>query len=309
MLFEKAAYLTDGGFETEMVFNEGFDLPEFASFPLIEAEDSRHVVMDYYRRFLEIAVQLKTGFVIETPTWRASEKWGKKLGYEEAALRDVNLEAVELAKELKAEYAGKIDEIIISGNIGPFDDGYAPNEMLTLEEAKEYHSAQASWFAETDVDVLTALTITYPAEAAGIVLAARENELPSVVSFTVETDGALPNGMKIEDAILEVDRLTEGGPLHYLINCAHPTHFNDSISNSVCRNRIAGVRANASTMSHEELDNAPELDSGDPEAFGFENRELLMNLTGLKIFGGCCGTDHRHVRSIAEKIFEAPVVR
>ena len=134
--------------------------------------------------------------------------------------------------------------------------------MLTLEAAREYHSEQISWFAEAAVDMVSALTITYPEEAAGIVLAANEFDLPSVISFTVETDGGLPNGMSLEDAIDEVDELTSGGPIHYMINCAHPTHFNEVISKKTCRDRIAGVRGNASTMSHEELDNSLELDFG-----------------------------------------------
>lgn len=302
MLFKLKNYLTDGGFETEMLFKEGFELPEFAAFPLLESELGRSKIEAYYREYLDIVVGTDIGFVIETPTWRASSRWGEKLGYDKDALKRVNRMSVELARSLKDEYSERVPEILISGNIGPQDDGYSPTQQISVPAAHEYHHEQIETFATSGVDLITALTMTYPEEAIGVVKAAAENGIPAVISFTVETDGLLPNGMSLEKAIREVDGETQNGPVHYMVNCAHPSHFDQSLSNDVCRDRVRGARGNASRMSHEELDNSPTLDEGRPLEFGVENRTVMAELDQLKVLGGCCGTDTRHIRSLAVEL-------
>lgn len=295
-------YLTDGGFETELLFKHGFELPEFAAFPLLENPRGCEKVVDYYRSFLDIAADKGAGFIAETPTWRASKKWGRRLGYSESQLERVNTRAVDIIQSVCDEYRDSVADIIISGNIGPQDDGYAPGVMLSEKEAREYHQDQIKTFASAGVDIVSALTLCYADEAIGFVKAANDAGLPSVVAFTLETDGRLPNGTSLASAISEVDSETEGGPAYYMINCAHPSHFENVIGSEVVIERLKAVRGNASRMSHEELDNAEELDQGVPEEFGVETAELLSKHNGIKVFGGCCGTDHRHIRAVAESV-------
>jgi len=292
-------FLTDGGLETTLIFHEGIDLPEFASFVLLESEEGIEALRKYYRRYLDIAVDSGCGFVLEAPTWRANRDWGRQLGYDEEALSVVNERAIRLLQELRDEYGAKDIPIVVSGNIGPRGDGYVAGNFMTVEEATAYHEFQVGIFETTGAQVVTAMTMTYPEEAAGIVLAANKRGLPSVIGFTTETDGRLPNGMPLEDAIEFVDRAAGGGPEYYMINCAHPDHFSGALADGArWSSRIRAVRANASRCSHAELDESTELDTGNPEEFGELHRLLRQRFPQLSVFGGCCGTDHRHVTAV-----------
>ncbi len=294
-------FLTDGGIETTLIFHRGLDLPEFAAFDLLKHVDGTEELRRYYRPYLEIAREREVGFVLESPTWRANPGWAEKIGYSEERLEEANRKAIELMEELRLEEdaaaAGR--PIVISGCIGPHGDGYSPETMLSAEEAREYHSTQIETFADTPADMVTAITMTYADEAIGVALAAREADLPVVLSFTVETDGRLPSGQPLGEAIQQVDEATDSYPAYYMINCAHPTHFEPAIEpDAPWRDRIRGVRANASTQSHAELDEATELDAGDPADLGARHAALRGRLPELNVFGGCCGTDHRHVGEI-----------
>ena len=185
-----------------------------------------------------------------------------------------------------------------SGCIGPEDDGYQPDRCLDAGSAQKYHSKQIQSFAQAGVDMITAITLTYPDEAIGIADAGAAAGLPVVISFTVETDGRLPTGTTLEDAIERVDSQTRQAPLYYMINCAHPDHF-ELAAGAPWLDRISGVRANASRMSHAELDASDSLDDGDPREFGQLHRSLRGVLKNLRLSGGCCGTDYRHVAAIA----------
>ena len=289
-------FLTDGGLETTLIFHDGIDLPEFASFVLLEDGFGRDALKQYYRRYLNIAVAARRGFVLESVTWRANRDWGAKLGYDADALRRVNRDAIAFLCELRGEFSDSGIPLVISGNIGPRGDGYVSGDEMSIAAARSYHSLQASTFGDAGADVVTAMTMTYPNEAAGIVLAARDAGLPAVIGFTTETDGRLPNGATLRDAIGAVDDATDGGPAYYMINCAHPEHFAAELAaDADWVRRIRGVRANASRLSHAELDAADTLDDGDPEEFGRLCAELGERLPGLAVIGGCCGTDHRHV--------------
>jgi len=167
--------------------------------------------------------------------------------------------------------------------------------MLTADAAQDYHSTQIATFGDTAADMVTAITMTYVDEAVGLTRAAVGAEVPVVISFTVETDGRLPSGQDLGDAITDVDGATGGAPAYYMINCAHPTHFANVLDGAAWQARIGGLRANASTKSHAELDEATELDEGDPVDFGARHAELRERLPRLNVLGGCCGTDHRHV--------------
>ncbi|MBB5537335.1 homocysteine S-methyltransferase family protein [Rhizobium giardinii] len=296
-------YLTDGGMETTLIFHEGADLPHFASFVLLAEPAGRRQLRDYYVRYLDIAGKNGTGFVLDTATWRSNPDWGAKLGYSAEALRAANEDAVELLSELRADYERPGAPIVISGAIGPRGDGYKAGNM-DAEEAEAYHATQIETFAGTDADMVTAFTLTSIDEAIGIARAARRMKMPCVISFTVETDGNLVTGRTLRQAIEAVDAATGAYPLYYMINCAHPSHFDDVVAgDGAWLKRIGGIRANASKMSHQELDESETLDAGDPADLGRRYRQLTRQMPQLRVLGGCCGTDHRHVAAICEACF------
>ena len=294
-------FLTDCGLETDLIFHEGFEMPLFASFPLLENEAGRTALRNYYLRCAQVATEARLGFILEAATWRASRDWAVQLGYSSATLADVNRRAVDMLVEIRSELGESSGPVVISASIGPRGDAYNPDQLMTPEEAERYHFEQIGTLADTAADLVTALTITHSAEAIGIVRAAQRAHMPVVISFTVETNGVLPDGSPLSTAILEVDEATDAGPVYYGINCAHPTHFNDVlIPDSKWTERIHMVRANASRKSHAELDDATELDEGDPSQFGRENAVLHQTFPRIVVLGGCCGTDVRHVRAIAQ---------
>ncbi|TDH27278.1 homocysteine S-methyltransferase [Segetibacter sp. 3557_3] len=301
-------FLTDGGLETTLVFLEGYDLPHFAAFDLLKDEEGFEAIRNYYRRYLAIARDYGAGFILESPTWRASPDWIKKLGYPEADLFTLNKRAIQLLVELKEEYENFVPDIVLSGCVGPRGDGYIPGTSMTADEAQEYHSAQINVFSETAVDMISAITMNYAEEAIGIARAAAAHDLPVVISFTVETNGRLPTGMRLKEAIELVDKNTLQPPIYYMLNCAHPSHFSEELKtgkNEHWVNRIRGLRANASCKSHAELDEATALDRGNPEEFAGEHRRLREAFQQLNVFGGCCGTDEEHVLAIAKELSNA----
>lgn len=296
-----AFFLTDGGIETTLVFREGQDLPCFAAFPLLRTSRGRALLEKYFRAYAELARKYGVGLVLETATWRANPDWAKKLGYGAEELAEANRESVRLLERIRDSYETEDAPIVISGCIGPRGDGYFVDRAMSEEEAEEYHRDQVEVFADTSADLVTAITMNYPEEAVGVVRAARHARMPVVVSFTVETDGNLPSGEPLGDAIERVDEATDRYPAYYMINCAHPSHFEHVVrGDESWAARIHGLRANASKKSHEELDQAVELDSGNPAELGREYAALRRRqLRRLNVMGGCCGTDDRHVEEIA----------
>jgi S-methylmethionine-dependent homocysteine/selenocysteine methylase len=296
---EGELFVTDGGIETTLIFHRGLDLPAFAAFVLLADEQGTDELRRYYAPYVELAREQGMGLVLESPTWRASPRWAAELGYDDAQLDEFNRKAIALMEELREEAQGTV---VISGCIGPQDDGYNPGATLSADEARGYHSTQIGTFAGTAADMVTAITMTYADEAIGITRAASEAGLPAAISFTVETDGRLPSGQALGEAIAEVDAATGAGPAYYMVNCAHPTHFDAVLdTDEAWPGRIRALRANASTKSHAELDEADELDEGDPADLGARHAQLRDKLPNLTVLGGCCGTDHRHVREIVTR--------
>ncbi|HEY1712611.1 MAG TPA: homocysteine S-methyltransferase family protein, partial [Solirubrobacteraceae bacterium] len=294
-------FITDSGLETTLIYRHHLDLPEFAAFVLLETNAGRQRLRAYFDGHAAIARVHGAGFIAESPTWRANRDWGRTLGYDSERLAMINRVAIMQLAELRARAGQDPETYIISGCIGPRHDGHDASIRMGAAEAERYHDAQIQTFADTPVDLVSALTITYVDEAIGITRAAGRAGLPVVISFTVETDGRLPSGMSVEDAILQVDAATDRGPAYYMINCAHPTHFSAALqAGRRWPLRIRGIRANASRRSHAELDAATTLDDGDPVELAVEYRRLIMALPQLTILGGCCGTDHRHVAAIAD---------
>ena len=294
-------FLTDGGIETDFIFNRGFELPCNSAVTLLRTAERRRALEAYYRPYLELAERLGTGFVLESASWRASPDWADDLGMTQEELDECNRAAIAVLLELRDEYGGAGSPIVVSGCIGPRGDGYDPGRIMPVDEAESYHSRQASVLAAAGADMLAAITMTNVNEATGIVRAARTLGVPVAISFTVETDGRLPTGDSLAEAINAVDSATGDYASYFMINCAHPTHFAPVLERGgAWTSRVRGLRANASRCSHAELDAMTELDAGDPAELGELYRALRERLPNLTVLGGCCGTDLRHLTAIAE---------
>lgn len=294
LLTAAAPWPADAGLETVMIFLEGLDLPQFASFVLLDNPEGRAALTRYFDRYLAIAKAGGTGFVLDTATWRANMGWAAAMGMDGAAIRSANQRAVAFAADYRARHETPALPILINGVVGPAGDGYRADSALSAEAAEQVHGLQIQALADGGVDLISAVTMTYPAQAIGIARAARHLGLPHVLSFTVETDGRLPNGQPLHDALAETEAATGGSALFYMINCAHPSHFAGDLAGPMLA-RIGGIRANASRHSHAELDESTELDDGDPVEFGHFYAAFGRHLPNLRLVGGCCGSDHRHV--------------
>jgi len=302
-LSSERPYVTDGGLETTLIFHTGIDLPDFAAFPLVDSGAGRAALADYYTPYLALADRLRTGIVLDTPTWRASLDWGARLGYDSTRIAELNRAAVGFVRGLATDRPSV--PAVINGVIGPRGDGYVVGSLMSADEAAAYHGLQARAFAEAGADMITAVTMTYAEEAIGIARAAGLAGLDVALSFTVETDGRLPSGQRLGEAINQVDEATGGAPGYYMINCAHPTHFLHELDpDAPWSGRVKGLRANASRLSHAELDAATELDRGDIA----ELADLYAGVRSafeLRVVGGCCGTDHEHVEAVATTLVGA----
>lgn len=296
-------YLTDGGLETTLLFHDGIDLACFAAIDMLRKPGGRAHLDRYFEDYLAIARDAGTGFVLESITWRASADWAEPLGLSQEELDRLNREAIAMLHDLRERHQSPKLPIVVSGCIGPRGDGYDPGRLMNVDEARAYHSRQAAIFAQEGADVVSAITMNNIPEATGIALAARDTGIPAVISFTVETDGRLPTGDTLAEAIGAVDAASGGHPAYYMINCAHPSHFEPALAaGGDWVGRIRGIRANASRCSHAELDGAEELDCGNPAELGEDYARLLGHLPHLLVLGGCCGTDQRHVAAIAAAV-------
>lgn len=291
-----ARHVTDGGLETDLLFLRGFDLPEFASFPLLDTDDGRAALRDYYLEYADIAARAGAPLLLETPTWRANADHAALLGYDAPALDRVNRESVDFLRDLAEGRAGELVGWEVGGVLGPRGDGYASAGPVDPDVAAEYHRPQLASFAAAGAGRATALTLTEVGEAIGISRAAADVGLPIAIGFTVETDGRLPDGTTLPSAVRQVDRAAP--PAYYLLNCAHPSHIVAGLEEGPWRERVGGLRVNASTMSHAELDESETLDDGDPVQLASDQRPLLAAFPALEVLGGCCGTDARHVAAM-----------
>lgn len=297
----ESVFLTDAGLETDIIFNRGIDLPYFASITLLQSTEGKLALEGYFRGFLELARRMRCGLILESATWRASSDWAEPLGMSQQELDALNASAIAILRDLRDEFGSTIPSVLISGCLGPRGDGYDPGKIMSDEEAESYHHHQAEVLASAGVDQLTAITMTNVPEAIGIAKAAKSLGIPVAISFTVETDGRLPTGDKLSEAVSAVDRATDSTPAYYMINCAHPSHFAAALEDGAdWVNRIGGVRANASRCSHAELDAMSELDRGDPEELAALRSELRQRFPHINVLGGCCGTDLGHITAIAE---------
>ncbi len=301
-------FLTDGGMETTLIFLQGIELPEFSAITLMDKPEGLQIAKNYFQTYLQMAQDFGTGFILESMTWRGSSDWAAPLGYRPKQLELLNRKAIRMLHDLHTQYDASETPVVISGCVGPRGDAYDASDALTANVAQHYHAKQIKIFREENVDLVTALTLTSADEAIGITRAAQAENIPVAISFTLETDGRLPNGQPLADAIEKVDKATGQGPAFFMINCAHPSHFIETLrGNHRSFARIRGIRANASCKSHAELDEATELDRGDPYELGLYYLDLQQLLPQLTIIGGCCGTDHLHIEAIAKAMLADPL--
>ena len=292
-----ARFMVYAGTGTDLIFNHGIELPGFASFPLLENPETRAVLRSQMEDLVQLSGEMGLGCILDAPTWMANADRAAPLGYEPARLVDVNRDAVALMEEVRK--ASGRDDVLVSACIGPRYDPYADIPPMSVDDARRYHSAQLTVLKETSVDLVTAYTFNRLSEAAGCILAARESGLQIVMSLVVETDGCLADGTRLVDAVNAIDAKTDDAALFFMVNCAHPLHFADAMK---AHPRLKGIVSNASSCSHAELDEAETLDEGDPEQLGQETAEMIRRNPAVKVFGGCCGTDMRHLASMAREV-------
>lgn len=286
-------WVTDGGLETDLIFNQGVDLPGFASFPLVEDAEGIRLLERYYAGYAAVAAAAGAGLLVETPTWRSNTDWGRVLGYAPSDLDRINQAAVALARAV-ANRSG-LDRTRVSGVVGPRGDGYLAGGE-DPDEAADYHAAQVHAFGKAGADLVHAMTMTGPAEGIGVVRAARDAGLPVAVSFTVETDGRLPDGSTLAATLARVE--AEAPADWYGVNCAHPTHLLPGLDGGSWQSRLTFFRPNASTLSHAELDEMEVLDPGDLGLLASSAGGLRDQVPTIGVVGGCCGTDSRHVAAL-----------
>ena len=282
---------------TDLIFNRDVEVPGFATFALVEDPKAQPVLVQQMRDLMEVAAENDLGCIIDTLTWMANRDRAAPLGFDDDRLAALNRKAVALMCELREEATR--DDVLVALCIGPSRDAYAKLAPMSVEDARAYHAIQIGSVADKGIDLVHAYTFNQVEEAAGAVLAAKDCGVPIVVAFVVETDGCLADGTGLEAAIDNVDALTDGAAAYFMVNCAHPDHFSHVLTGHP---RLKGLAVNASRCSHAELDEAAELDDGDPEELGAEVAQLVRQYPSLSIVGGCCGSDMRHMRKMAAGI-------
>lgn len=295
-----ALFMTDGGIETTLIFQHGLELPHRAAFDLLRDVLGRAALVRYYERHVAVARAWHTGFVLESPTSRASADWGARLGYSCKDLAAANRDAVGLMGALRSRYEAADTPILVSGCVGP----RGLDRRMSIQEAAWYHCDQVTALAEAGADQVTAVTMTSASEAAGVALAAHASDAPVAISFIVGSDGRLPSGQPLREAIEEVDATTGGLPIYYMVNCAHPGHFVHVSSDEAWMRRLRGIRVDASTRSQAEPDVAADLDGGDPVTLAAQYAALRRRFPWINVLGGCRGTDHRHIELTSESCVE-----
>jgi len=304
--------LTGGGIETYLLFIQNLELREFCGFELyMQPEELRRAEEAFLRPTADAALESGCDLLVDAMTWRAQTDYLRALGYDDALLETINQDAVRWVRGFIERWrssnpGAQETTLFVSGDVGPRGDGYRVEGEIPIEAALAYHKRQIDALASAGADVIAALTMTNVNESIAIVRAARESGLPCIVSPTVETDGRTPEGISLGSFIERVDAATEAAPLFYMVNCAHPSHLDATLRSAKQRkegwlDRFEGLRANASCKSHEELDNSTEIDRGDPAALASELVGLSKEY-GLRLLGGCCGTDSEHIRAIAERL-------
>ncbi len=299
-------YLTEGGQETEIMYKYGFELPEFAMFPLLDQPAAMSELRSMYTRYLDTAAHHGFGALMGGFDYRASPDWASLIGYSSEDLADVQLRAIEFLRELGEPYRTDLPALMYVGIVGPRGDAYSLNQDLTTEDAEEYHSTQIATLARAKVDLVEALTFNSVHEAVGVARAAARAGLAASVSFTLDSNHRLHSGPSLKQAIESVDELAgDDRPAFYGINCSHPLEFLPALEPGDWFTRVRCIRPNAAMMDKISLCTLGHLESGDPADLGRRLGELAGRYPHLDIWGGCCGTWDTHLGEIARNVVEA----
>ena len=294
-----------GGIETWLQYVDGFELRHFCLFELLDDERGIACLTDYHRKLVESAVAEGFGVINEGLHYRASKDWGDLIGYSREALEEINIRGIEFYKNFAREYDSPETPMIVGGVIGPRGDAYNVGRTPNAAEAENYHSEQILTFKKAGADLVSALTFSSVEEAIGLARAAKAAAIPVVISFFVKPGGRLSGGETLEDAITQVDSETDNAPAYYMINCTHPTEFEGAFKPGNWTRRMGGFMPNAVAMDTLSLCKLGHLEDGDPEELGGQMADLARRFPHINVWGGCCGTDGRHIGQIARQVGEA----
>ena len=296
-------YLTEGGQETELMYRHGFELPEFAMFPLLDNPSAVDVMRGMYQGYLDVAARHGCVALMGGLDYRASPDWGRKIGLTEQRLVDYQQRSIDFLRDVAAPYASRLPGVMIVGVIGPRGDAYSLNQTITADEAEAYHSFQLEGLKAAGVDLAMAMTFNNVPEAVGVSRAAARIGLPLEVSFTLDSNHRLKSGPTLKSAIETVDFQTaEDRPDFYGINCSHPFEFSPALEPGTWLRRIRSLRPNAAMMEKQSLCTLGHLEEGDPEALGALMGMLARNYPHIDMWGGCCGTWEKHLGHIAANV-------
>jgi homocysteine S-methyltransferase len=277
--------------------------PHVVNSHLVYSEAGRAALAKICGGYLEIGRSFDLPLLLSTPTWRASRERIAAAGLEGRDLNGDNFRFLHALREGCGDYAAKVH---ICGLMSCCGDAYRPADALSVSEAQRFHAWQVARLAAAGVDFILVSTLPALSEATGIALALAASGLPYMISFVARPEGTLLDGTPLSEAIAAIDAAARPAPFSYLINCTHASVFRQALlqrsnSSALVRSRVAGLLGNTSALSPEELDNSSSLVEEDPGVFGRSVAALREEL-GMKLLGGCCGTDDRHIRSLAENL-------
>ena len=296
--------LTEGSIIERLRRESEFPLdPHIANSGFLYEPKRSTVLTALYRQYIDIGKDSDLPILIFTPTWRANPVRLIRSGLEDI---DVNGDAVRYLVKIRESYGTFARKILIGGLMGCAGDAYRPEESMGTEEAAQFHQVQAHALADAGVDFLFASTLPARPEAVGIARALATTGAPYILSFIIRPEGTLLDGTPLKIVVNEIDDQVHPKPLGYMINCVHPVVMMKALENTAnipneIHSRILGLQANTSSKRPEELDESPTLDTTEPQIFAEEMNVLRRNY-GFKIFGGCCGTNHRHIKAIAVRL-------
>ena len=296
-------FLTEGGSETEIMYRHGFDLPEFAMFPLLDNPKAVSAMRGVFTEHLDVAAEYGFSFLLTGLDYRASPDWGAKLGYSASALAEANIAAIEFLRDVSGGYGGQIPRLLIGGILGPRGDAYSLNQAISAESAEDYHAVQVETLKSAGVDFACAMTFNNVAESVGAARAAARIGVPLSISLTLNSSCRLQSGPSLADAVSEIDaQAGDDAPDFYLLNCSHPLEYEPALGLGEWIKRLRGVRPNACPMDKIALCKLDHIEDGDPIELGAQIRDLSNRYPHMDIFGGCCGTGHSHLREIAKAL-------
>lgn len=311
LLAASSAILGEGAVIERLRRSPGIRLDEnVVNSALIYDHAGRAALTAIYRQYLEIGQHYQLPLLLSTPTWRAGRQ---RIAAAGLAGHDVNGDNTRFLAELRDSYGDYARHVTICGLMSCRGDAYKPAEAMSTDAAADFHFWQANALASAGVDFLLAATLPALSEAIGLAQAQAATGLPYVISFVARPEGTLLDGTPLDTAIATIDAGVTPRPLAYLINCTHASIFrsallNECNSSPLVRTRIIGLLANTAALSPDKLDESAELVEEAPEIFG-NSVAALRDELNMKVLGGCCGTDERHIDCLARRLADESMCR